>query len=421
MKKQAIVFGGGGSKGSYELGVWEALEEMGIKADIVTGTSIGAMMATLYVQGSIKVAQDLWDNLLNERVMYLEGVQDIDVESMMNSPLEHKAELMSYIKSKGIQIDPLKGIVKDLYDPKAFFESTIDFGIVTTQILSKDAFFKQVNVTKDELTPENARDYILASASAFPIFPIYQIGEDSFVDGGYCDNIPVELAKKLGATHFITVDLNGEEHAPVQRENEIRIKPYQDLGPFLAFTQDKIQTNRKWGYLDTMKTFGKYFGYTYTFELEGEQFARAFDERIKSKFIETYPNKYKDYAYPSLHVSEQIAYDCGLDHLSIYKIEDFLIEVEKIADTTYQPLIKKLQENEFKTIVEDSKNKNMQFAIAYYIFDMMKTGGMPSWFEKVLPHIPSSTILTSLVLHEIHETNLGNLEDEETPLHLTLH
>ena len=39
--KRALVLGGGGSKGAYELGVWRALDELGISFDIVTGTSIG--------------------------------------------------------------------------------------------------------------------------------------------------------------------------------------------------------------------------------------------------------------------------------------------------------------------------------------------------------------------------------------------
>ena len=41
--KTALVLGGGGSRGAYEIGVWKALNELNIHADIVTGTSIGAL------------------------------------------------------------------------------------------------------------------------------------------------------------------------------------------------------------------------------------------------------------------------------------------------------------------------------------------------------------------------------------------
>ena len=48
--KRAIVLSGGGSKGSYEIGVWKALRRLHIEYDIVTGTSIGALNGALMTQ-----------------------------------------------------------------------------------------------------------------------------------------------------------------------------------------------------------------------------------------------------------------------------------------------------------------------------------------------------------------------------------
>lgn len=39
--KTALVLSGGGSRGAYEAGVWQALVDLGIKIDIVTGSSVG--------------------------------------------------------------------------------------------------------------------------------------------------------------------------------------------------------------------------------------------------------------------------------------------------------------------------------------------------------------------------------------------
>lgn len=39
--KTGLVLGGGGSRGAYEIGVWQALRELGIGIDVVTGTSVG--------------------------------------------------------------------------------------------------------------------------------------------------------------------------------------------------------------------------------------------------------------------------------------------------------------------------------------------------------------------------------------------
>lgn len=61
--KRALVLGGGGSKGAYELGVWRALDELGISFDIVTGTSIGAMIGAMYVQKQFERCLELWEQL----------------------------------------------------------------------------------------------------------------------------------------------------------------------------------------------------------------------------------------------------------------------------------------------------------------------------------------------------------------------
>ena len=55
---RALVLSGGGSKGSYQIGVWKALRELNIKIDIVTGTSAGALNAALITQNTYRRAID---------------------------------------------------------------------------------------------------------------------------------------------------------------------------------------------------------------------------------------------------------------------------------------------------------------------------------------------------------------------------
>ncbi|MCH5185406.1 MAG: patatin-like phospholipase family protein, partial [Oscillospiraceae bacterium] len=43
MKEVGVALGGGGAKGSYEVGVWQALKDMGFNVTAVCGTSIGAI------------------------------------------------------------------------------------------------------------------------------------------------------------------------------------------------------------------------------------------------------------------------------------------------------------------------------------------------------------------------------------------
>ena len=57
---KAFVLSGGGSKGSYQIGVWKALRKMHIKFDIVTGTSVGALNGALITQNTYHKAVKIW-------------------------------------------------------------------------------------------------------------------------------------------------------------------------------------------------------------------------------------------------------------------------------------------------------------------------------------------------------------------------
>ena len=73
-KKVAVVLGGGGAKGVAHIGVLKVLEDAGIPIDIVTGTSMGAIVGGLYAIGyspdEIKemVESQDWEMLLSDKV-----------------------------------------------------------------------------------------------------------------------------------------------------------------------------------------------------------------------------------------------------------------------------------------------------------------------------------------------------------------
>lgn len=69
MGKKAVVLGGGGSRGSYQVGVWKALRELDFDYKIVTGTSVGALNGALMVQNDYELAQKMWQKLKTRDVM----------------------------------------------------------------------------------------------------------------------------------------------------------------------------------------------------------------------------------------------------------------------------------------------------------------------------------------------------------------
>lgn len=268
MMKTALVLGGGGSKGAYEIGVWKAIKELNIPIDIVTGTSIGSLIGVLFVQGDYEQCYDLWSHITVDDVVK-DGINlDMDMDLLMSQKDRYKSIFKDYVNHKGADITPFIEMIAHLYDEQRFYASPIDYGCMS------------VNVTKRKAQPfikkemrDIAKDAILASASCFPAFPMTRIQGDLFIDGGYYDNVPIELARSLGAEKVIAVDLRSVGHNQIKEPQEdlIYIEPHVPLGSFLLFDHDLIMRNIELGYYDTMKKFDRYLGYLYTFSLNNQK------------------------------------------------------------------------------------------------------------------------------------------------------
>ena len=142
-RKTALVLGGGGSRGAYEIGVWQALNELGVRIDIVTGTSVGAINGAMIVQDSFDLALSLWKEVDTSKVF------DLDIKNV--------------IANSGIGIDKLKSLLQQHIDEAAIRKSPIDYGLVTVELPSMTPKF----LMKSEIPKGMLVDYILASSSLF--------------------------------------------------------------------------------------------------------------------------------------------------------------------------------------------------------------------------------------------------------------
>ena len=131
MGKKAVVLGGGGSRGSYQIGVWKALRELGFDYEIVTGTSVGALNGALMVQKDYELAEAMWQKLKTQDVM------DIDVTDKVEGPkdLTGKAGtfLTEIIKNGGADPRPLEELLRQYIDEEKIGNSPVDFGFVTVE------------------------------------------------------------------------------------------------------------------------------------------------------------------------------------------------------------------------------------------------------------------------------------------------
>lgn len=277
--KRAVVLSGGGAKGGYEIGVWKALRRLDIDYDIVTGTSVGALIGELMVQKDYDKALKLWYFMDYSKVM------DIEINGRFSTKKGREEIVKKYAKGAvkgGRELTGLKKIVDDLYDDDKFFSSNVDYGLVTVYFPS----FKPKYVVKSKLKKDEVKDYLMASSACFPAFKMYKIGKNSFIDGGYYDNLPINLAIKLGAEEVIAVNTGAigiTRKVKNDKVKVINIKPKNDIGNFLAFEKKYARRAIAFGYNDAMKTFGKLEGDLYTFRLGSLK--RNYDRNI-SRFID---------------------------------------------------------------------------------------------------------------------------------------
>lgn len=261
----ALVLGGGGAKGAYEIGAISALEDLGIRAGSVFGTSVGALNAAMYAQGNMALAAELWSSIRLSDVVSPESLAIADdVEGIFDHPEKLLDFITRYAHQKGIDITPLVGVMRRYIQEDAVRKSTVHLGVVTTRFPSLAMIEKRL----EDMEEGSLIDWLLASASCFPFFPMKSIGEERYIDGGFCDNTPVEMAVRSGARHIIAIDIGkNRSHAQYDaRPNITYIRTAHPLGGLLTFDPERSERNRILGYNDTMRAFGKMRGTRYAFD-----------------------------------------------------------------------------------------------------------------------------------------------------------
>lgn len=272
--KRALVLGGGGSLGAYEIGAWQALKECSWRADMLFGTSIGAINAALIAQDEYELARRLWDNITVDQVMEKGINLDFNLQRMMGQRERIMPFLRKYARTRGADISPLVALLKRVIDERRVRESGIPLGLVTVRFPS----LKPVRIMLSDIPEGRLLDYLLASSACFPAFPMHVIDGESYLDGCYYDNLPIAMAVRQGAEEIVAVDPQARAAHPNHKKSPFvtYIHTPRPLGSILLFDRAVIARNTRAGYLDTLKAMGRAAGFRYTFQRAGlERYQRA--------------------------------------------------------------------------------------------------------------------------------------------------
>ncbi|WP_095210779.1 patatin-like phospholipase family protein [Chromobacterium sphagni] len=174
--KIGLALGGGAVKGFAHIGVIKVLEAAGIVPDVITGTSAGSVVGSLYASG-------LNGMQLQQRAIALDQA-DLTDWTLSSKGVIKGEKLQDWINTQ-VGNRPLEKLARP-------------FGAVATELDSgRRVVFRTGNTGQA----------VRASASIPNVFLPVKIGGKSYVDGGLVSPVPVSAAREMGAQFVIAVDI----------------------------------------------------------------------------------------------------------------------------------------------------------------------------------------------------------------------
>jgi NTE family protein len=250
-KKVGLALGGGAVLGAAHIGVLQAMDELDIRVDYIAGTSIGAFVAALNAFGKP------WHDI-EQIAMDLEW---IDMASLALS----QYGLLSNEK--------LGIIIRNIIGDVRFHEARIPLGMVASDVVTGE----RVRLTRGKVA-----DAVMASSCIPGIFKPVKIRGKMLIDGGLLENVPIMLAKEMGAETIVAVDLFTASHSHREPENLVDLlmntyysamrnaaRPYNefadvvitpDLSDFNMLNTDQIPDIIHTGYLAARDTLTRLVG-----------------------------------------------------------------------------------------------------------------------------------------------------------------
>ena len=214
--KIALVLSGGGAKGLAHIGVLKVLEEAGIRPDIITGTSMGSIMGSLYAVGyTAAELSDInknanWDLLLTDKERLLSVAMDEKDETkkyLFEIPIREKKINLPAGVINGQHLEAyFSELLWPLTEEEDFNQLPVPFHCMSVDMISG----KTIEHSSGDLVKS-----IRASMSIPTVFSPVQMDSMLLVDGGVTRNFPVQEAINMGADIIIGVYVGFQEDVTV--------------------------------------------------------------------------------------------------------------------------------------------------------------------------------------------------------------
>ena len=361
----------------------------------------------------------------------LDGINlKFDMDQLQSQKEKLKPFLKNYLSNKGADITPFKETVRHIVSEQQVRKSKIEYGLVTLQL----PMMTPMELKREQIPVGLLIDFIMASASCFPAFPVYKIEEKSYIDGRYYDNLPINFAIKLGATELVVIDLNygSRTHKEdAMKPNIEYINPSWNLGPFLNFDHETMMRNKQLGYLDTLKHFQKLTGFKYAFEKTNHytKLGRTFAQNIAKlesyipvknktlvvnlipkhvitdiikKEIYTENLTYQDYAIRGLELVMELL---DMDPIKIYQVKTIKKEImmifDEVDDQAYEAFLKNLQAMKLPKIYKFLKAIDSVDLVKYFTKLIRSSNSHETlWYATLMPKELTASLFLAILLEK---------------------
>lgn len=258
----ALTLAGGGGKGAYEIGVWQALREIGLEKNLiaVSGSSSGALNAALISLNEFDKAKTIWSSIMPKQFLDINydtiiGPLNTLVKRTLTAGLCSRDGLIEII-DKYLNLEQLAGARIPAYVSISRYSSDC------IDCLSEKPHVEYISLS--EVSPDDARQFLLASSAMPYIYPPEVIHGNVYRDGGLADNVPIYPMTSVGADNLIVVKLEPDDKVDTSLYSNfkevVEIIPSREIGDLfdgtLEFTSRNVMFRMLLGYYDTLRTFG---------------------------------------------------------------------------------------------------------------------------------------------------------------------
>lgn len=241
-KMRGLAIAGGGLKCVAQIGALKALDELGIKFDMVSGTSSGSMIASMHAIGCT------FEEMENFIKKYYKKFTKFNLIKLTKGAISFLTSGVAKVDGV-IEIKELQTLLREMSNQKGvnlLSDVKMPLAIISVDtITTKEVIFTS-KIFQSELSNKNIYvddapiDVAIRASTAFPgLFPTCNYQEYNLIDGGTKNNLPTEPLKDMGADKILALTFELDEY-----------KPKKDLLAILLrtcdiFSDDRVEQSKK--------------------------------------------------------------------------------------------------------------------------------------------------------------------------------